>query len=92
MGYEAGIRTIRFYMKSSSNVYITDENTKDSMRNTSANIEAKIFLHDAISCFPITYHNFHTLQCTNMGPLPNDSPIHGDQIHVYFYIVPLMVF
>ena len=75
MGYEAGIRTIRFYMKSSSNVYITDENTKDSTSNASASIEAKIFLHDAISRFPITYHNFRILQCTDMGPPPNDSPI-----------------
>ena len=69
-------------MTTSSNVYITDEYTKDSTRNTSARIEAKIFLHDAISRFPITYHNFRILQCTDMGPLPNDLPIHGDQIHV----------
>ena len=82
MGYEAGIRTIRFYMKSSSNVYITDENAKDTTRNTSASIKVKIFLHDAISRFPITYHNFRILQCMDMGPLPNNSPIHGDQIHV----------
>ena len=44
-------------MKSSSNVYISDD----------TRIEAKIFLHDAISRFPITYHNFHILQCTDMG-------------------------
>ena len=82
LDYEAGVRTIRFYMKSSSNVYIVDENTKDSTRNTSASIEAKIFLHDAISHFPIMYHNFRILQCTDMGPPPNDSPIHGDRIHI----------
>ena len=82
LGYEAGIRNIRFYMKSSSNVCITYENTKDSTRNTSASIEAKIFLHNAISRVPIMYHNFRILQCTDMGPLPNDLPIQGDQIHV----------
>ena len=65
-------------MKSSSNVYITDENTKDSTRNTSVSIEAEIFLHDAISRFPITYHNFRILQSMDMGLLPNDLPIHGD--------------
>ena len=27
LGYEAGIKTIQFYMKSSSNVYITYQNT-----------------------------------------------------------------
>ena len=81
MGYEAGIRTIPFYMKSSSNVYITDENTKDLTRNTSASIEAKIFLHDAISRFPITYHNFRILQCMDIRLPPNDLPIHGDQMH-----------
>ena len=54
------------------------------MRNTSTSIEAKIFLHDTISRFPITYHNFRILQCTDMGPPSNDLPIHGDQIHVQF--------
>ena len=71
-------------MKSSSNVYITDENTKDSTRNTSPGIEAKIFLHDAISRFLITHHNFSILQCTDMKLPPNDSPVHGDQINVWF--------
>ena len=61
MGYEAEIKTIRFYMKSSSNVYTTYENTYDGMSNTRAGIEAKIFLHDAISRFLITQHNFHIL-------------------------------
>ena len=82
MDYEAGTRTFGFYMKSSSNLYITDENTKDSTRNTSASIKAKIFLHDAISRFPITYHNFRILQCMDVGPPPNDSPIHGNRTNV----------
>ena len=50
LGYE---KTIRFYMKSSSNVYITYENAQDATSNTSAGIKAKISLHDAISCFLI---------------------------------------
>ena len=53
LGYEAEIKTIRFCMKSSSNVNTAYENTKDETSNTRAGIEAKIFLYDAISCFSI---------------------------------------
>ena len=40
------------------------------MSNTSAGIEAKIFLHEVFQ-----------LDSIDMGPPPNDSLIHGDQMH-----------
>ena len=41
LGYEAEIKTIQFYTKSSSSVHIIYGNTKDTMSN--ACIETKIF-------------------------------------------------